>query len=214
LEKNGPLHPLLVKSYLCQILKGIQYCHRHRVLHRDLKPQNLLIDKKGAIKIADFGLARCCGSPMRCYTSKVVTQWYRPPELLLGGVLYGTAVDIWSLGCIFAEMVTLEPLFDADSLIAQIFRIFQLLGTPTEETWPGISSYCNFKTSFPAFPARDLQSLFTKCPLEPAGVDLLKKMLIYDPDRRIGADEALKHPYFDELYAVLEKEQTMQQQQQ
>ncbi|NWH68121.1 CDK2 kinase, partial [Geococcyx californianus] len=95
----------LIKSYLFQLLQGLAFCHAHRVLHRDLKPQNLLINADGAIKLADFGLARAFGVPVRTYTHEVVTLWYRAPEILLGCKYYSTAVDIWSLGCIFAEMV-------------------------------------------------------------------------------------------------------------
>uniref|UniRef100_A0A8C0GI72 Cyclin-dependent kinase 2 n=1 Tax=Chelonoidis abingdonii TaxID=106734 RepID=A0A8C0GI72_CHEAB len=95
----------LIKSYLFQLLQGLAFCHSHRVLHRDLKPQNLLINAEGAIKLADFGLARAFGVPVRTYTHEVVTLWYRAPEILLGCKYYSTAVDIWSLGCIFAEMV-------------------------------------------------------------------------------------------------------------
>ncbi|XP_029784825.1 cyclin-dependent kinase 3 isoform X3 [Suricata suricatta] len=98
-----PLH--LVKSYLFQLLEGVSFCHSHRVIHRDLKPQNLLIDELGAIKLADFGLARAFGVPLRTYTHEVVTLWYRAPEILLGSKFYSTAVDVWSIGCIFAEMV-------------------------------------------------------------------------------------------------------------
>jgi len=94
------LHYMLVKSYLQQLIKGIAHCHSHRVLHRDLKPQNLLIDKKGVLKLADFGLARAFGVPVRTYTHEVVTLWYRAPEILLGGKQYSTPVDIWSIGCI------------------------------------------------------------------------------------------------------------------
>lgn len=97
--------PKLIKSYMHQMLDAISYCHLHRILHRDLKPQNLLVDKKGHIKLADFGLARIFNIPMRCYTHEVVTLWYRAPEILLGSKFYTTGVDIWSLGCIFAEMV-------------------------------------------------------------------------------------------------------------
>lgn len=98
-------HDFSFQSYLRQLLDGIAYCHENRVLHRDLKPQNLLIDNKGCIKLADFGLARAFGLPMRAYTHEVITLWYRAPEILLGSKTYDMAVDVWSLGCIFAEMV-------------------------------------------------------------------------------------------------------------
>jgi serine/threonine protein kinase len=118
-------------------------------LHRDLKPQNLLINKEGNLKLADFGLARAFGVPLRTYTHEVVTLWYRAPEILLGGRQYSTGVDMWSVGCIFAEMATRKPLFPGDSEIDEIFKIFRILGTPTEADWPGVESFPDFKSSFP-----------------------------------------------------------------
>uniref|UniRef100_M1CYE6 cyclin-dependent kinase n=1 Tax=Solanum tuberosum TaxID=4113 RepID=M1CYE6_SOLTU len=119
--------PRLVKMFLYQILRGIAYCHSHRVLHRDLKPQNLLIDRRtNALKLADFGLARAFGIPVRTFTHEVVTLWYRAPEILLGSRHYSTPVDVWSVGCIFAEMVNQRPLFPGDSEIDELFKIFSL----------------------------------------------------------------------------------------
>lgn len=106
-------------------MSGLAFCHSRRVLHRDLKPQNLLIDKEGSLKLADFGLARAIGIPVRTYTHEVVTLWYRAPEILLGSKHYSTAVDIWSVGCIFAEMATKIPLFPGDSEIDEIYKIFR-----------------------------------------------------------------------------------------
>jgi serine/threonine protein kinase len=119
------LEILQIKSYLYQLLAGIAFCHANRVLHRDLKPQNLLIDQYGNLKLADFGLARAFGIPIRSYTHEVVTLWYRAPEILLGAKHYSTPVDAWSIGCIFAEMVNKQPLFPGDSEIDELFRIFR-----------------------------------------------------------------------------------------
>jgi cyclin-dependent kinase len=115
----------MVKKFMAQLIEGVKYCHGHRVLHRDLKPQNLLIDREGNLKLADFGLARAFGVPLRTYTHEVVTLWYRSPEILLGGRQYSTGVDMWSVGCIFAEMSTRKPLFPGDSEIDEIFKIFR-----------------------------------------------------------------------------------------
>ena len=187
-----------MQSYLYQLLKGVAYCHSHRVIHRDLKPQNLLIDMDGALKLADFGLARAFGIPVRTYTHEVVTLWYRAPEILLGSRHYSTAVDVWSVGCIFAELAANgAPLFKGDSEIDQIFKIFQVMGTPKERDWPGIEELPDYQPSFPSWPAQPLAKRLPA--LEPDGIDLLERMLIYEPGKRISAKEALLHPYFDDL---------------
>ncbi|ESO82954.1 hypothetical protein LOTGIDRAFT_204877 [Lottia gigantea] len=187
----------LIKSYMFQLLQGIAFCHAHRVLHRDLKPQNLLIDTQGNIKLADFGLARAFGVPVRTYTHEVVTLWYRAPEILLGSRFYSTPVDVWSLGCIFAEMITRRPLFPGDSEIDQLFRIFRTLGTPDENTWPGISQLPDFKTTFPRWPQQPIANVVTS--LCDEGKDLITKMLYYEPSRRVSAKAALLHPYFSDV---------------
>ncbi|KNC47357.1 cell division control protein 2 [Thecamonas trahens ATCC 50062] len=191
---SGLLKPALVKSYLQQLLEGIAFCHSHRVLHRDLKPQNLLIDRNGVLKLADFGLARAFGIPVRTYTHEVVTLWYRAPEILLGSRHYSCPVDVWSIGCIFAEMASKIPLFPGDSEIDNLFRIFKILGTPNETIWPGVSALPDFKSSFPKWQPKNLASVATN--LGPDGIDLLSQMLEYEPSRRISAKAALSHPYF------------------
>ncbi|XP_054721003.1 LOW QUALITY PROTEIN: cyclin-dependent kinase 1-like [Uloborus diversus] len=185
----------LVKSYMYQLLDGILFCHRRRILHRDLKPQNLLIDEKGTIKMADFGLARAFGIPVRVYTHEVVTLWYRAPEILLGSERYSTPVDIWSIGAFFAEMSNKTPLFRGDSEIDQLYRIFRTLGTPTDEVWPGVTELPDYKTVFPNWKQNSLSVLTTH--LNEAGQDLLQQMLIFNPGNRISALEALKHKYFE-----------------
>merc|ERR1712066_378298 len=132
-------------GFLYQLLRGVAYCHQHRVLHRDLKPQNLLINREGALKLADFGLARAFGTPVRSYTHEVVTLWYRAPDVLMGSRKYSTPVDIWSVGCIFAEMVNGRPIFPGSTDADQLQRIFKILGTPSERTWPAITELPDWK---------------------------------------------------------------------
>ncbi|KAI9887697.1 MAG: Cyclin-dependent kinase catalytic subunit [Watsoniomyces obsoletus] len=186
----------MVKKFMAQLIEGIRYCHSHRVLHRDLKPQNLLIDRDGNLKLADFGLARAFGVPLRTYTHEVVTLWYRAPEILLGGRQYSTGVDMWSIGCIFAEMCTKKPLFPGDSEIDEIFKIFKLLGTPDEAAWPGVTSFPDFKPSFPKWIRDDTRPLVPG--LDHAGLDLLEALLVYDPAGRISAKQACDHEYFED----------------
>ncbi|NXL86987.1 CDK3 kinase, partial [Alectura lathami] len=190
--KEFPLS--LVKNYLFQLLQGVSFCHSHRVIHRDLKPQNLLINDAGTIKLADFGLARAFGVPLRTYTHEVVTLWYRAPEILLGCKYYSTAVDMWSIGCIFAEMVTTKVLFPGDSEIDQLFRIFRTLGTPTEATWPGVTQLPDYKQDFPQWARKDMKEIVPN--LDRYGRDLLVQLLLYDPTKRISAKTALSHQYF------------------
>jgi len=191
------LQPQTVKSYLYQLLQGIAYCHQHRVLHRDLKPQNLLINHEGELKLADFGLARAFGIPVRNYTHEVVTLWYRAPDVLMGSRKYSTQVDIWSVGCIFAEMVNGRPLFPGSSDQDQLTKIFKYLGTPTSKIWPSITELPEYKENFPAFPPLPWKKIVKK--LDPQGLELLSQMLRYDPAKRISADQAMKHPYFKDL---------------
>eukprot|EP00128_Syssomonas_multiformis_P005393 Colp12_sorted_trinity150504_noHs@16796 len=191
---EGELTQAMIKKYLCQMLTGLVYCHARRILHRDLKPQNLLV-KNGQVKLADFGLGRAIGVPVRTYTHEVVTLWYRAPEILLGAQQYSTPVDVWSIGCIFAEMVLRRPLFPGDSEIDQLYRIFRTLGTPTEDVWPGVSQLPDYKPDFPRWPRKSMA--LTVPQLDPLGIDLLERMLVYEPSQRISAKEALRHPYLE-----------------
>uniref|UniRef100_A0AC34FQ58 Protein kinase domain-containing protein n=1 Tax=Panagrolaimus sp. ES5 TaxID=591445 RepID=A0AC34FQ58_9BILA len=193
-KKLGTPNP---DSFLFQLLQGLAYCHAHRVIHRDLKPQNLLVTNDGVIKLADFGLARPITIPSRCYTHEVVTMWYRAPEILMGTRLYSTGIDIWSLGCIFAEMVTMKPLFSGDSEIDQLFNIFKKLSTPNPDIWEGIEKLPDYNESFPKFPRQSLRSYVSG--LNEDGMELLKEMLIYPPLFRITAKYALSHRFLRDI---------------
>jgi len=186
-----------IKSYIHQLLLGLEHCHRNRILHRDLKPQNILVSKDGELKLADFGLARTYTLPNRTWTHEVITLWYRPPEILLGCKVYGMEVDIWSLGCIFAELCNGNPLFHGDSQICQIMHIFKILGTPNNATWNSVSSLKDFQVHFPKWKSQKFDQIVSNlCDL---GRDLLSRMLVLNPYERISAKQALSHPYFHDL---------------
>ena len=179
------------------MLQGMHYCHQRRVIHRDLKPQNLLVDiNSKTIKLADFGLARAIGIPIRAYTHEVITLWYRAPEILLGCQRYSLGVDIWSVGCIFAEMARGRPLFCGDSEIDQLFKIFRVLTTPNEQDWPGVTQFPDYKSNFPKWSDNKVKEKLGGL-MGPDALDLLQQMLIYDPVNRISARACFKHPYFD-----------------
>lgn len=209
---EGGLEPGIMKSFLYQLLRGVAFCHHHRVLHRDLKPQNLLINREGELKLADFGLARAFGIPVRSYTHEVVTLWYRAPDVLLGSRKYSTPVDIWSIGCIFAEMCNGRPLFPGNSEKNQLERIFSLLGLPDEDDYPGLvelpdwvatkarmkekATQAGISLKRPANLAHLVKPLAER---DPQGVTLLGMMLQFDPAKRISARAAMDHPYFANL---------------
>eukprot|EP00754_Rhynchopus_humris_P022714 Rhum_TRINITY_DN14800_c5_g1::Rhum_TRINITY_DN14800_c5_g1_i3::g.121185::m.121185 len=197
--KRGAFRGRKLKSMMHQMLKGLAFCHTHRVIHRDLKPQNLLVSGN-TLKIADFGLARTFQVPLPAYTHEVVTLWYRAPEILLGEKRYSTVVDTWSCGVIMPEMATTKPLFPGTCEIDELYSIFRLLGTPDETTWPGVTSLPDYKPVFPKWARKKLKDVLPE--VEPLGVDLLCGLLTYDPDQRITAEAACEHPYFDELHAA------------
>ncbi|KAG2445351.1 hypothetical protein HYH02_008816 [Chlamydomonas schloesseri] len=188
-----------IKSIVFQILRGIRHAHANSIMHRDLKPQNVLVGvSSGNVKITDFGLARCfLPNEDRAYTERVVTLYYRAPELLLGAQHYTSAVDLWSVGCIMAEMVNFEPLFKSDSEIGLLFKMFERLGTPTPDAWHEVSGLAYYSEHFPHFLPRRLEDLVPRLANDPAGLDLLRRMLCYDPRQRITASEALAHPWFN-----------------
>ncbi|XP_032376271.1 cyclin-dependent kinase 16 isoform X5 [Etheostoma spectabile] len=184
-----------VKIFLFQLLRGLAYCHRRKVLHRDLKPQNLLINEKGELKLADFGLARAKSVPTKTYSNEVVTLWYRPPDVLLGTTEYSTPIDMWGVGCIFYEMITGRPLFPGSTVEDELHLIFRILGTPTEETWPGITTSEEFKTyNFPQYHAEPLVNHAPR--IDNDGHNLLSMLLQFEAKRRVSAEDALRHSYF------------------
>ncbi|XP_020932196.1 cyclin-dependent kinase 7 isoform X2 [Sus scrofa] len=187
------LTPSHIKAYMLMTLQGLEYLHQHWILHRDLKPNNLLLDENGVLKLADFGLAKSFGSPNRAYTHQVVTRWYRAPELLFGARMYGVGVDMWAVGCILAELLLRVPFLPGDSDLDQLTRIFETLGTPTEEQWPDMCSLPDFVT-FKSFPGIPLQHIFIA-----AGddlLDLIQGLFLFNPCTRITATQALKTKYF------------------
>jgi len=203
-HSSGDLDLPLLRHLMNQLLKGVAYCHQNRILHRDLKPQNLLINKNGVLKLADFGLSRSNGFPVRSYSNEVVTLWYRAPDVLMGSRRYSTSIDIWSVGCIFAEMACGIALFQGIDARDQLRKIFKSLGFPTEETWPGVTEFPEYPTDVTdRVPATlltaqtYLSAILPKLEGTP-GLDLLIQLLQLQPERRITAEAALNHPYFDD----------------
>uniref|UniRef100_A0A4W5NW06 cyclin-dependent kinase n=1 Tax=Hucho hucho TaxID=62062 RepID=A0A4W5NW06_9TELE len=184
-----------VKIFMFQLLRGLSYCHKRKILHRDLKPQNLLINDKGELKLADFGLARAKSVPTKTYSNEVVTLWYRPPEVLLGTTEYSTPIDMWGVGCILFEMATGRPMFPGSSVKEELHLVFRIIGTPTEDSWPGISNNDEFRSYM--FPKYRPQPLINHVPrLDTEGIDMLTALLLYDTRTRVSAEASLRHPYF------------------
>ncbi|KAH6827521.1 Protein kinase superfamily protein [Perilla frutescens var. hirtella] len=204
-----------VKCLMQQLLQGVEYLHSNKVIHRDLKTSNLLLNNRGELKICDFGLAYRLNNDddddndSILHREEVVTLWYRAPELLLGARSYSTEIDMWSVGCIMAELMSRQPLFDGKTEVDQIGKIFKTLGNPNEKMWPGLSELPGVKgvkvsnfvkhgnTLRERFPA---VSFTGAAPVvSGAGFDLLSRLLTYDPKKRITAEEARNHAWFREV---------------
>ncbi|CAL5869511.1 uncharacterized protein PFLUO_LOCUS3741 [Penicillium psychrofluorescens] len=205
-EMREPFLPSEIKTVLLQIVGGLEFLHSQWIMHRDLKTSNLLMNNRGEIKLADFGMARYYGDPPPKLTQLVVTLWYRSPELLLGADKYGPEIDMWSIGCIFGELLTKEPLLQGKNEVDQVSKIFELTGPPNAQTWPGFRSLPNAKSlRLPSSSSSATSS--GKIPLLPrskfpyltnAGLSLLSSLLALNPTSRPTAQQCLSHAYFKE----------------
>lgn len=187
--------------FLYQMLCALKYMHSANVLHRDLKPSNILLNADCSLKVCDFGLARGVHEESHELTEYVVTRWYRAPEIMLSCQEYSKAIDIWAVGCIYAELLGTKPLFPGDDYIHQLRLIVDVLGSPSDEDTLFIRSNRarSFMAKLTGKPKVPWTSLFPKA--NPVGLDLLDRMLQFNPDKRISVDEALAHPYLASLHS-------------
>jgi cyclin-dependent kinase 2 len=196
-----------IKKIIFQVLMGIYQAYQCGVLNHDIKPDNILIRDSGHIAICDWGLGRFLPQ-YSILEDEIQTIWYRAPEILLGALKYDVKIEIWSVGAIFYELFLGKAVFQGGSEFGQLNKIFQILGTPTEQTWPGITCLPNYKEYkeyieteclSPKTPTTPTSSKFSDIQISPDGLDLLTRMLISNPNERIGIRDALNHPYFDEF---------------
>ena len=188
-----------VKAWMGMLGRAVWFCHENFVLHRDIKPNNLLIAADGEVKLADFGLARSFSDPYRPMTYQVITRWYRPPELLFGARFYSGAVDVWSMGTVLAELILRFPFLAGNTDVHQLELICNAIGTPTEENWPGVSKlegYLKYDKAA-TIPVRGKDFYLSRFGTAgPVGVDLLMSMLALDPRKRCTARQVLEHKWW------------------
>lgn len=196
-NKSIPISLADIKSHLLALLSAISACHDRWILHRDLKPDNMLYLKDGTMKLADFGLARMYGTPKTRLSPQAITLWYKPPELLLGAYEYSSAADMWSVGCIFAELLLRRPFLQGkNSDISQLDTIFTVFGTPNETNWPDHQALplCSRGLMWDETTAIPFDEIFTAAPKD--AISLLRSILVLDPNMRFSASQCLSHPYF------------------
>lgn len=185
-----------VKCYAQQLLAGLAHCHARGIIHRDIKPSNVLLSRGGVVKLADFGLARVLGASTGDLSHQVATRWYRPPELLFASRSYDFSADMWSAGAVIGELITLTPLFAGNNDIDQMFRVFQVLGSPDPASWPGVERLPDYaKVSFPNLLALDMHALLMPH-ADAEDVAFLRLLLSLDPAKRLPARQAMEHEYF------------------
>lgn len=207
IKSAQPLENDHVRFILYQILRALKYAHSARVLHRDIKPKNILVSSKCEVKLCDFGLARVyfehhLEQKTDNLTDYVATRWYRAPELLLGNEGYDEKIDVWSVGCVLAEMLLRKPFLMGTDWKNQLFLILELLGKPAPETLGFVENAKakDFLKNYEAKVAATFDSIFAKIKADPQAVDLLKKLLLFDPTRRCTVETALAHPYLEDLH--------------
>lgn len=198
--KKIKLDDYIAGRMIYQLCTAIAFCHTKNIFHRDIKPQNILVDSEFNIKLGDFGLGRAASIPLRNYTSQIITLWYRPPELLLGSKYYDASVDIWSLGCIMVEINTLMPLFMGDSEIDQLHKIFNIMGFPTNKDWKGVEELPNYPKDAENIKAKGFCGIVKDRKLR----NLIERIFVYNPLERLTAQEILEEDYFEDYEPILE----------
>ncbi|KAL4204954.1 hypothetical protein AMTRI_Chr01g112280 [Amborella trichopoda] len=200
IRSNQALSEEHCQYFLYQLLRGLKYIHSANVLHRDLKPSNLLLNANCDLKICDFGLARVT-SETDFMTEYVVTRWYRAPELLLNSAEYTAAIDVWSVGCVFMELINRQPLFPGRDHVHQLRLLMEMIGTPTEAELGFVNdSARKYIRQLVQYPRQSLAARFPK--VHPMAIDLVEKMLTFDPRQRITVTDALAHPYLASLHDI------------
>ncbi|XP_023909154.2 mitogen-activated protein kinase 3 [Quercus suber] len=204
IRSNQSLSEEHCQYFLYQILRGLKFIHSANVIHRDLKPSNLLLNANCDLKICDFGLARPTAEN-EFMTEYVVTRWYRAPELLLNSSDYTAAIDVWSVGCIFMELMTRKPLFPGKDHVNQMRLLIELLGTPTESDLGFVRNEDarRYIRQLPSHPRQPLAAVFSH--VHPLAIDLIEKMFTFDPTKRITVEEALAHPYLARLHDIADE---------